>query len=1452
MPGPAPGQHITAGTILGITKYDAGLYGIGIPPEYLVEPMTAASNTYTSVLVSWHPPSGIIFRYRLIRNRYGYPVNENDGDLIYDQTSYPGNSFTDLDVSQGTYHYYGFYVLVDIGDDIWIRSGFAGCLCIQDYGTGKWLFSLLPEYFTTIPQTGDPLVITDYATEDSSLQSYLNIIGWMLDYLRTQYATYADHLNDATFIPLDDLWNLAAQVGLTFSPDVPAHTVRKATENFAHVAQQRGTLAGIEEEIALRTGYGADVHMGPNIMLDDDQAQILSPVFVQYDNYHKYMRDDCVWVPYHGNDRHSGWNGDGWWYRCKRDNTYGHPPPAAGYGVSDQYWTAVYDYDDFLATQINIQTSNPGTWELLDTGAANFLPLPHSATQGLGVWAPPPIREADGNSRAWNCLRLYNRQASPRTIRCRSVCRRHIDLGQIPDSSFECGTTIPEPFRRHNRRWVPRHWPENTCANWLGGDDDISVTAYWTVINAFISRENTIASTGSWAMEVIPGGAAVAVPISSAPQHPNPSFESPAAAGWSGTNCNIRQSTTREHSGNFSLFVEPLFTVIENATWTITPTQTTGSIGPQFLWADLPFVTGPSLPAFIGATEAVSLYCYGSTVPNNAEATFPTVLPIIVFYDIAGNVLQLSEGSQVLLSGSWQQLSATGTAPAGAVTKALVVRTVDTTQTTPTVNNFWIDDVAWTIVTITESLQLNSPWVSCPPGTAITGSAYYQAASSGSIIIAQLGFYDVCGNLIGTITGAEVTGTASTWVNPATSGVSPAGTAYAELQLIVLNPVATAYVDDTTITPGLLYAIQPDQIQAVADGIPVPWVLDSDEWEPGIRYITNDIVSYDNQPFVALRASTGSLPPANDVASTDWAPLSQSHRIRLCLSAYVSQILSLGVNFSYATRAFIEWYDAQGNYITTVFARSAAGNGSVSQPGQMAYDSFTTQSIIASTGSAAYTLPLIGNWTVTFWNNIILRGEPVLRRHDPDVHFTWDGDSPGFGVCSSGWSASWVTSFTAPVPGTYGFELQAGGGGSRLIINGITCIDNWANQSGLTLTTAVPLTAGQVVTVEINYFNPVLEEITYSDDLIIAPGAIIVENLFDEVEPGYWGHREVTSFTCSPFRCRARDVAQVTEFSFSGTADLFVTASWLDIHGVCIGTSQQRFAAGDYDSLSCDFAAPDGCWEGSVSFAPDERHGFFRQHDHPDFHCRIGGRGEHGGPTCHAPVIVAAVNSNFIVHGLVQVPAVPPLAATYSNALAGRVTDDEQSNWLNPIASAWTVGGFAGGSVWPSNPQQQAIGLLTTQPANTSLGVTFRSMPAPGMYAGLVFRYTNTASYWRCDQDQLGFIRAGAYTLIAAHTTAFAAGDRMVVVLNGTSITVYRNGTQVNSATSTFNQAAIEHGIINDGAPFQLEEELALEAGGKPHRAAGNPRRHPKRGYAQGSWVPGTGSLYTGKYFRSS
>jgi hypothetical protein len=1366
MPGPLPGQQVTAGTIFGLSRYGTSLYGIGIPPEYLAEPMTAASNSYTSVLVTWNQPSGTIFRYRLLRNRYGFPVSENDGDILYDTVTYPGNSYTDLDISPGTYHYYGLYVLADIGDNLWIRSGFAGCLAVQDYGCGQWLLDLLPEYFTTIPQTGGAL--TDDASGNSQLQLFLNVLGWALDYLRTQYASYADHLNDAWFVPLDDLWNLAAQVGLSFSPDVPAYTVRKATENFAHVTQERGTLPGIAEEITLRTGYGADIHMGPNILLDDDQAQILSPLFLQYVPTRSYHKDECCWVPDRGLAYPWLWDGDGWWFRSLADGNLGNTPPPGG--TSNTWWQALYDSDDFLATQHNIRTGNPGTWEILDTGAPGYLPLPGSATQGLGVLTPPPVSNG-GSSYAWNCLRFYNRQAAATTLWCRSVSRRTTDLGQIPDPSFEAGTTIAPPARNTSTTWVPSWWPRTYVPNWMDDDgDDIRVQEYWTAANAALSREDTTAHTGSWAVQVTPSGSAVPAQPPPAPQYPDPGFESAAITSWAAAQCTISQSSATAHSGAFSLLIMPQYT-------------TSGSVNTP---SGNPSVTGPQIQAIPGAADTAAVWCLGTQGPVHASV-YPYVIAAIQYYDPDGNVLLTAEAASVLLSATWTQLTVTATAPAGAATKALIL--LSDPAHTANINNWYADDISWTWA-VTETwadITLSSPWVTCPGNAACTGSAWYQAGSAGSVITASLQFYDDDGNLLQASAGAGTTGTAGTWVNPQCSGTAPAAASYAALQLVITSPVQVSYLDDTTISAGLTPAPQPDPLQAVADGIPVPWVPPGSEWDPATRYATGDIVSYGNQPFTALRASRGSIPPANNTATADWAPLSQSPRIRLCLSGYTSQNLSNSGTYSYAVTPFIEWYDAQGQFIARVFARSAAGNGTVSQPAGMAYDSFTTQSVIASPGTPAGSLAP-SQWTASFWNNTSMSGTPVLARTDPAVSFTWNGTPPGPGVAASGWSASWVSSFTAPAAGSYGFQLQAGQGGSRLIVNGQTLIDNWAQQSAAALTAAMTLTAGQPVTVEIDYWTPPAPQssydlVTYSYDDF---------DLDCDYQPGrYLTEWILAENNSNPLDITAISPGQVLQVSGSAVPDGdctgILTVAWLDGRRQPFRSIQQELAD---EPFTVSFTAPDRAAYALVTFTSSGA-SIISAGFPPLVRCHF------HGIQVTVQVLPAGATQDSLAFSNITVPAVPPSATQFSYTLAGRRTDDEQSSWTVP-AGNWTVGGFAGGSAWPAAPGAQAIALLTTQPANTSLGVTFRSMPQGGAYAGIVFRYASTSSYWRSDQVQLGYVSGGTYTLIAAHAQPFQPGDRMVVVLNGTSVTVYRNGTQVNSAVSSFNSTAAQHGIIND------------------------------------------------------
>ena len=185
------------------------------------------------------------------------------------------------------------------------------------------------------------------------------------------------------------------------------------------------------------------------------------------------------------------------------------------------------------------------------------------------------------------------------------------------------------------------------------------------------------------------------------------------------------------------------------------------------------------------------------------------------------------------------------------------------------------------------------------------------------------------------------------------------------------------FVDDATLVAGIT---QPstwpvEQIQAVQDGIPVPYIRPSMQWSPDTLYSTQALVQYQGQPFTALRASLGSTPPTNNIATTDWAPLSQSNRIRLMVSGFVSQNMSLAGTYQYQVVPFVEWFDQAGNLIARVFARNAQSGGTPGQPGNMAFDSFTTQSYISSPGSFPTTFPL-SNWAASYWGNTTMSGAP--------------------------------------------------------------------------------------------------------------------------------------------------------------------------------------------------------------------------------------------------------------------------------------------------------------------------------------------------------------------------------------------------------------------------------------------------------------------------------------------
>ncbi|MEY9913129.1 beta-glucosidase [Catenulispora sp. MAP12-49] len=105
-----------------------------------------------------------------------------------------------------------------------------------------------------------------------------------------------------------------------------------------------------------------------------------------------------------------------------------------------------------------------------------------------------------------------------------------------------------------------------------------------------------------------------------------------------------------------------------------------------------------------------------------------------------------------------------------------------------------------------------------------------------------------------------------------------------------------------------------------------------------------------------------------------------------------------------------------------------------------------------------------------YYNNMTLSGTPVATRTDAQVAFNWSGTSPVAGLGATSYSAKWTGTLTPPTTGTYTFGLTSDDG-SRLIINGQQVIDNWRDQAANTETAQVPLTAGQPVQVEVDYYQ---------------------------------------------------------------------------------------------------------------------------------------------------------------------------------------------------------------------------------------------------------------------------------------------------------------------------------------------------------------------------------------------
>lgn len=142
--------------------------------------------------------------------------------------------------------------------------------------------------------------------------------------------------------------------------------------------------------------------------------------------------------------------------------------------------------------------------------------------------------------------------------------------------------------------------------------------------------------------------------------------------------------------------------------------------------------------------------------------------------------------------------------------------------------------------------------------------------------------------------------------------------------------------------------------------------------------------------------------------------------------------------------------------------------------------------------------------------------------------------------------------------------------------------------------------------------------------------------------------------------------------------------------------------------------------------------------------------------------------------------------------------------------SVWTqsgtpVAGVSGGEGFAYRADAAGHTLATVD-ATTTDGTLELTMgtSATGAQVGPVFRAVDIGNYFRIVNAQgaeyrLQRFNSGALTrLDSGFGVTPAAGDVIRIVLNGPSITVHINGTQVGQFTDTGHQAATRHGFYNN------------------------------------------------------
>jgi beta-glucosidase len=107
-----------------------------------------------------------------------------------------------------------------------------------------------------------------------------------------------------------------------------------------------------------------------------------------------------------------------------------------------------------------------------------------------------------------------------------------------------------------------------------------------------------------------------------------------------------------------------------------------------------------------------------------------------------------------------------------------------------------------------------------------------------------------------------------------------------------------------------------------------------------------------------------------------------------------------------------------------------------------------------------------------YFDNISLRGAPVVTRSDEDIDFHWTFDPPARRLQTGWYSVRWTGRLRAPDAGVHRLGVE-GNDGYRLFLDGKLLIDNWRKQSYRTTLVPIALSPNSTHDLRLEFFESV-------------------------------------------------------------------------------------------------------------------------------------------------------------------------------------------------------------------------------------------------------------------------------------------------------------------------------------------------------------------------------------------